>query len=41
MCFGHREVQYRKHAMKGSINDVAFAEEALTYKKKAFGDRRT
>ena len=40
MCFGRREVQYRKHALKGSINDAAFAEEALTHKKKAFGARR-
>lgn len=41
MYFGHREVPCRKHALKGSINDVAFSEEALTHKKKTFGDSRT
>lgn len=41
MCFERREVQYRKHALKGSINDVEFAEEAPKHKKKAFGDNRT
>ena len=41
MCFEHREVQYRKPALKGSINCVEFAEEAPKHKKKAFGDKRT